>query len=86
LAQQSVFESFSEQINQTLKLACIATPTPPQNGAIPFILEGKNVLLFAPTGTGKTEAAFTANPEQFSKQQARQGNFENSRKSDANSQ
>ncbi len=57
MAQQSVFESFSEQINQTLKLACIATPTPPQNGAIPFILESKNVLLFAPTGTGKTEAA-----------------------------
>lgn len=57
MTQLPVFESFSEQIKNALKVAAITQPTPPQNDAIPHILAGKNILLFAPTGTGKTEAA-----------------------------
>lgn len=73
MAQQSVFESFSEQIKQALKLASITTPTPPQNDAIPHILEGKNTLLFAPTGTGKTEAALLPILDNFLKNRPDEG-------------
>ncbi|MEM0448396.1 MAG: DEAD/DEAH box helicase [Methanomassiliicoccales archaeon] len=52
-----VFELLDERIRILLKQRDIHEPTGPQRQAIPHILKGENVLLVAPTGIGKTEAA-----------------------------
>ena len=44
-------------INRLLRERGFDKLTEPQYKAIPYILEGKNVLIMAPTGSGKTEAA-----------------------------
>ncbi len=46
-----------QKIRDYLKKENIHTLTPPQKKAIPHIIKGKNCLLVAPTGMGKTEAA-----------------------------
>lgn len=58
-AQESdPFSLLAKPIRKTILEKGFPAPTEPQVRAIPLILEGKNVLLVAPTGTGKTEAAF----------------------------
>ena len=52
------FSLLAKPIQRLLEERGFLEPTLPQKEAIPKILEGKNVLLIAPTGTGKTEAAF----------------------------
>jgi ATP-dependent Lhr-like helicase len=42
---------------QALKERGFESPTDPQEKLVPIVREGKNALLMAPTGTGKTEAA-----------------------------
>ena len=52
------FSLLNKPIRKIVEERGFISPTDPQVEAVPLILEGKNVLLIAPTGTGKTEAAF----------------------------
>lgn len=52
----SVFSLLAEPVRKALSSLEFFEPTVPQVKAIPFILRGENVLLVAPTGSGKTEA------------------------------
>jgi len=63
----SVFNRLDSSIQQLLKTHNITQPTEPQEKAIPPILEKKHVLLLAPTGHGKTEAAILPVFHQFLK-------------------
>ncbi|MEM4258964.1 MAG: DEAD/DEAH box helicase [Candidatus Thermoplasmatota archaeon] len=54
---ENIFALLDHRIQNLLSKAGIQTPTEPQRKAIPAILAGDHVLLIAPTGLGKTEAA-----------------------------
>ncbi len=58
MSEQNVFELFSPPLVEALKERGFAMPTDPQMRLVPLVRDGKNALLMAPTGTGKTEAAF----------------------------
>lgn len=51
------FDTLSPWLTDILHKKGIHNPTEPQADAIPKISDGQNVLLIAPTGIGKTEAA-----------------------------
>lgn len=53
-----LLSSFSKPIQRIILEKGFTDFTEPQKRAIPLILGGRNVLIIAPTGTGKTEAAF----------------------------
>lgn len=61
----SVFTRLHPSIQQLLKEKDIIHPTDPQKKGIPPILEKDHVLLLAPTGHGKTEAAILPVFDQF---------------------
>jgi ATP-dependent Lhr-like helicase len=53
----SVFDLLHPWLRETLAEFGLVKPTPPQERVFPPILAGENVLLVAPTASGKTEAA-----------------------------
>ncbi|MFQ6053356.1 MAG: DEAD/DEAH box helicase, partial [Candidatus Bathyarchaeia archaeon] len=53
----SVFDRLHPRVREGLRELGVREPTPPQEKAIGPILSGENVLLVAPTASGKTEAA-----------------------------
>ena len=55
-SKANVFELLAQPVRKILVEVGFKEPTQPQTMAIPVVLSGKNVLLIAATGSGKTEA------------------------------
>ncbi|MBI4257769.1 MAG: DEAD/DEAH box helicase [Thaumarchaeota archaeon] len=69
----SAFDLLSQQVREAVLEKGIEQPTPPQKASIPRILAGENVLIIAPTGSGKTEAALLPIFSLFSKNGVKDG-------------
>ena len=67
------FKLLGKPIREGLKDLGFAEPTLPQTMAIPPILAGENVLLIAPTGSGKTEAVLLPIFSNFVQQRQEKG-------------
>ncbi len=67
------FALLSPPLKSLLQETGISKPTPPQAEAIPLVAQGENVLIIAPTGSGKTEAALLPLIDKMVRDEARQG-------------
>ena len=67
------FALLSPPLKGLLQETGISSPTPPQIEAIPLIAQGDNVLIIAPTGSGKTEAALLPLIDRMVQDKNRQG-------------
>ncbi len=67
------FALLSPSLKGLLQETGISKPTPPQVEAIPLIAQGDNVLIIAPTGSGKTEAALLPLVDRMIRNHDRQG-------------
>src|SRR5437870_8508842 len=70
---QEAFALLSSPLKGLLEETAISKPTPPQIEAIPLIAQGDNVLIIAPTGSGKTEAALLPLIDKLIRNHDRQG-------------
>ena len=70
---QEAFTLLSQPLKGLLVETGISMPTPPQAEAIPIIVQGQNVLIIAPTGSGKTEAALLPLIDRMVQDRDRQG-------------
>ncbi len=68
-----VFQLLEKTIIDSVRELGFSEPTLPQKLAIPHILAGENVLLIAPTGSGKTEAVLLPVFSKMLQQKDRQG-------------
>jgi ATP-dependent Lhr-like helicase len=71
--QSNVFTLLNKPVRQALDELGFSEPTAPQVAAIPPILAGENVLLIAPTGSGKTEAVLMPIFSNFIQQEDKHG-------------
>jgi len=69
----NVFQLLAKPVAEGLKKLSFQKPTLPQTMAIPPILNGENVLLIAPTGSGKTEAVLLPIFSKLIQQERNQG-------------
>src|SRR5437899_404081 len=67
------FTLLSPPMKSLLEQSGINSPTPPQAEAIPLISKGENVLVIAPSGSGKTEAALLPLIDRMIQDKNRQG-------------
>jgi len=67
------FPELCPDIVRVLSSKGITEPTPPQADSIPRIIRGENLLLVAPTGIGKTEAAILPILEMIMRTKGRPG-------------
>ena len=73
MSVQETFAILSEPLKGLLHETGISAPTPPQVEAIPLVAKGDNVLIIAPTGSGKTEAALLPLIDKMIRRSDRQG-------------